>query len=233
MNDHTLVYRSSESCFHKGISCTEEQEKFAGEVTDEILQPENVKAQGKDLYFENFRFETTAQIALAVDDGCRLHFSGENLLAVHNDIEGANVAVLYSSGDLNILGEGKLTIDSDTSQGKWSRGVCARAGDLLIDGPQLEISAYRAKRSCCLYAGGRLWIQIGEKGKITIESGSLSLKAGSDVIRAAQGKLKIAAGAAISNCNETSGSAEEFCGSALSPIDREQPVTVSFSEEDR
>lgn len=228
--DYTLCYQTEDGKLHVGRGCGEEKEKFIGEITDEIADVAGYIGEGNVLHLKDFKFATCADLALAVPGGTTIVFEGENDLSVVNDCEDANVGVLYSGGDLTLSGgdADTLLIHADTEQGLWSRAVCARAGDLTVTGGKITANGGHAKKSVGLYAGGRLWIDIGDKGKITLTGGAVSIKAGRNSIRAAEGKLTIAAGAKVENAQEFSGTGEEFHGDCLSPVDEMVPLSVSF-----
>lgn len=227
--DYTLCYNTEDGKLYIGRNCGEEKERFVGQITSEIAEIAGYTGKGNVLYLKNFTFATSASLALAVPGGTKIVFEGENSLSVINDQEDANVGVLYSSGDLTLEGgsDDTLTIHAETRQGLWSRAVCARAGDLTVNGGKITANSSGAKKSCGLYAGGRLWIEIGEKGKITISGGHVSVTAGKNAVRAAEGRLIIPAGAKVSNAQEFVGG-EAFVGDCLSPIREEDPLIVSF-----
>lgn len=229
MVDYTLCYVPADGKLHIGRKCGEEQEKFVGEITDAIADAAGYVGNGNVLRLKNFSFSTSADLALAVPGGTRIVFEGENKIQVANNKPDANVGVLYSSGDLTLSGseDSQLNIHAQTEQGLWSRAVCARAGDLVIEGGVIIAHTESAKKSCGLYAGGHLWIEIGDKGKIVINGGRLSVTAGRNAIRAAEGKLLIAAGARVENAQEFSGT-DAWAGDCLSPVDMEKPVTIFF-----
>lgn len=227
--DYTLCYNQEDGKLHIGRCCGEEKELFSGDVTDEIAEVEGYEGHGSTLVLRDFTFATSADLALAVPGGTTIVLEGKNDISVVNNKQDANVGVLYSSGDLTLdsKGAGSIYIHAETEQGLWSRAVCARAGDLTINGGAITANGGRARKSCGLYAGGRLWIEIGEKGKISLNGGSVSVVAGKNAIRAAEGKLFVAAGACITNAQEYTG-ADAWTGDCLSPIDDKQPVTISF-----
>lgn len=230
--DYTLCYSAQDGKLHIGRNCSEEQEKFIGEITDEIADVGGYAGEGSVLRLKDFSFATSADLALAVPDGTTIIFEGENELRVVSDRADANVGVLYSSGDVTLCGSDKdsLRVQAETEQGLWSRAICARAGDLTVNGGNITANGGHAKKSCGLYAGGHLWIGIGDKGKITINGGSISVKSGRNAVRAAEGKLTVAAGARVYNVKEYEGIAE-FKGDCLSPIQEEIPVVISFMHE--
>ena len=221
--DYTLCYSAEDGKFHIGIGCGEHEEKFIGEVTDQIADVAGYEGNGSTLILKDFAFETSAEIAVAVPNGTKIVFEGENSIIVDSDKADANVAVLYSSGDMILSGNAgsKLLIDSNTTQGFWSRAICARAGDLTIEGGNITAKAKSARKNCGVYAGGHLWIDTGDKGKINILGGHLTISAAPNAVRAAEGRLTVKEGAKVLNCIETQGT-EAFTGDCLSPADREQ-----------
>lgn len=227
IKDYTLCYCHEDGKMHIGRGCGEEQEKFIGEITDEIAEVAGYVGKGSVLCLKDFTFATSADLALAVPGGTTIVLEGNNDLSVVNDREDANVGVLYISGDLTIEGGGSFYIHADTERGLWSRAVCARAGDLTINGGKIVANGGRAKKSCGLYAGGRLWIEIGEKGKITLNGGSISVMAGRNAVRAAEGKLTVAPGAVVENAQEYVAGGV-WVGDCLSPVDDAQPLKVTF-----
>lgn len=229
MNDFTLCYNAEDGKFHIGRGCGEIEEKFVGEISDEIAEVDGFTADGLTLYLKGFKFETSADIAMALPGGTVLVLEGDNEIKVTSDREDANVGVLYSSGDLTINGsaDSTLAVLANTEQGLWSRAICARAGDLTINGGKITARGGKAKKSCGVYAGGHLWIEIGDKGKITVNGGALDIISGRNAIRAAEGLLTVAAGAKVENVLEYQGG-EEFHGDCISPVDIEKPVIISL-----
>jgi len=227
--DYTLCYCSEDRKMHVGRGCSEEKEKFVGEITNELADVDGYVGEGSVLHLKDFSFATSADLALAVPGGTTISFEGESNIFVINDREDANVGVLYSSGDLTLDGDDSsgFSIHAETGRGLWSRAICARAGDLTINGGKITATAGHAKKSCGVYAGGHLWIGNDNKGKIAINGGSVSVRAGRNAIRAAEGKLTVAAGATVTNAQEFAGAAS-FVGDCLSPINEELPITVSF-----
>lgn len=230
LHDYTLVYNQTDSKLHIGRNCGENQEKFVGEVTEEIADVGGYVGCGNVLTLRNLTFQTTADIALAVPDGTMIVLEGDNRLQVVSDQADANIAVLYSMGDMTLCGGANdtLFIFSDTKQGLWSRAVCARAGDLTILGGNITTKSGLARRSCGLYAGGHLWIEVGDKGKINLKGGTISVTSGKGAIRAAEGKLAVAAGSVVTNADEFSGGVT-WIGDCLTAMDDALPLTVSFA----
>ena len=229
MNDFTICYDKASGKLKKGIGCSEDKEQFIGTVSEEVLELPGISADGDTVFLDGFSFETSADIAMAVPDGTKIVFKGDNFLSVRNDKPDANVGVLYASGDLTLEGsaDSSLTVSADTEQGFWSRAVCARAGDLTVDSGKVIARGGTSRKSCGLYAGGHLWIDTGEKGKITINGGELDIIAKTNAVRAAEGRLTLAAGAAAENVKETIGETG-FKGDCLTAEDPEKPVRLHF-----
>lgn len=228
--NYTLCYNQQDGKMHIGRGCSEEKELFVGKITDEIANVKGYEGHGPVLVLRDFSFATSADLAMVVPDGTTIILEGKSDLSVVNDKPDANVGVLYSRGDLSLDSKkaGSFYIHAETKQGLWSRAVCARAGDLTINGGIITANGGRAKKSCGLYAGGRLWIEIGKKGKISLNGGFVSVIAEKNAIRAAEGKLFISANASVTNAQECVNCKDAWIGDCLSPIDREKPVTVSF-----
>lgn len=229
MNDYTICYDNVSGKLKKGIGCSEDKEQFIGTVSDEVLELPGLSAEGDTVFLDNFEFETSADIAMAVPNGTRIMLKGNNTISVRNDKPDANVGVLYSSGDLTIEGseDSTLTVSAQTEQGFWSRAVCARAGDLTVNSGKIIALGGTSKKSCGLYAGGHLWIDTGEKGKITINGGVIEVVAKTNAVRAAEGRLTIASGASVENVIETVDETG-FKGDCLTAAEPEKTVRIFF-----
>ena len=229
MNDFTICYDKTSGKLKKGIGCSEDKEQFIGTVSDEVLLLPGISADGDTVFLDGFTFETSADIAMAVPDGTKIVFRGNNSISVRNDKSDANVGVLYSSGDLTLEGSAgsSLTVSADTEQGFWNRAVCARAGDLIVNSGLVIARGGTSRKSCGLYAGGHLWIDTGEKGKITVNGGELDIIAKTNAVRAAEGRLTLAAGAVVENVKEVI-DITGFKGDCLTAEDPEKPVRLHF-----
>ncbi len=202
-------------------------------MTEEICEIPGYTGCGLELTLENFFFATSADIALAVPGGSDLRIKGENRLEVNNSSPYANAGVLYAGGDLTIDGTERdsLTVCACTQDGLWSRRVCARNGNLTVNGGVITAKGGQSKRSCGLYAGGRLWIEIGEKGVILLNRGKVLAEGGSDSIRAAEGKLLFPISAKVENAvnmDEFVRDGDMLRGDCLTAVDQSAPVVVTM-----
>jgi hypothetical protein len=233
--NYTLFYSSEDGKLYRG-SCREEKEALVDVNIGETAELDGYSGDGFTLTLSGFRFETTADIALVVPGGTVLVLGeSENLIRVRTDRPEANVAVLYSRGNLTITGEeGTLICDAATTACTWSRGICARFGDLSISGGIIRVTCGACSvRAGAVYAGGRLFGGENQKGAITITGGSISASSLPESIRATERQLTIGAGSMVTNAKEFSGSEEIWHGSCLSQIDTDELVTVSFPSRKR
>lgn len=231
--NYTLFYHAEDGKMYSG-TCHEDKEILTDIKIEHEIEIEGYRGDGLTLTLFGIDFETTADIALVVPGGTTIVLeSGENRLCVLAQGDEANAAVLYSQGDLNITGgEGKLLCDaSKTSSNNctWSRGICARYGDLAISGGCVEVRCGDcSRRAGAYYAGGRLYGGDKQKGAITITGGTLVGTSMHNVVRATENQLTIGAGSKVDNSNEFSGSTEVWHGSFLDQADCQKPLVVSF-----
>ncbi|MCI2048828.1 MAG: hypothetical protein LKJ76_03805 [Lachnospiraceae bacterium] len=239
VENYTLCYRPSDGKLIVGFECTEQKEKFTGLFTDRIADIRGYSGQGSNLTLTDFTFTTTADIALYVPGGTTIRFAGNNKLTVEGGRPDANIAVLYADGDLTIKGgeTDHLRINATAMTGLWSRAVCARAGDLAIHGGCISASGGCAKKNCGLYAGGHLFIDSRDKGKISITDGFIRAAAIPNAIRATEGGLSISAGAQIENAKEFPENdshsnnlitTSDWTGDCLTQADDHQDLVICF-----
>lgn len=229
----TLFYNEEDGKMHAG-TCREDKEVLVDVLIGDVVEIKGYRGDGKTLFLSGLDFETTADIALVVPGGTNIVLeSGENRLSVLAQGEDANAAVLYSQGDMIISGgEGKLLCDASKTRAEnctWSRGICARYGDLTISGGCVEVRCGDcSRRAGAYYAGGRLYGGANQKGAIIITGGNLIGTSIHNVIRATENQLTIGAGAKVENSNEFTGSTEEWHGSFIDQADKEKPVIITF-----
>ena len=108
--NYTLFY-SAEDEKLRAASCREEKEVLCDVRIGEVADVTGYEGHGNKLILKGLEFETTADIALVVPGGTEIVLAeGENLLKVDARGPEANVAALYSRGDLAISGSnGSLT----------------------------------------------------------------------------------------------------------------------------
>ncbi len=232
--DFSLFYCPDDGKLHAGDACTEENESLVGDMTGAVFSSEHYEGNGLTLTLEDFCFATSADIALIVPDGTRVVLKGENELRVVNDRADANVAVLYSSGDMTITGddEAKIKCLPMTERGLWSRCVCARFGNLDITGGNIYTLAGDAKKSCGLYAGGHLSRQVEGSGRIRITGGTVYASSKTNAVRASEGKLMIAPPAnkrsVVINAKEFKGGPGPWIGDTITQSDQSVPAVITF-----
>lgn len=233
MENYTLFYCVEDAAMHSG-TCREDKEVLVDVSIGGVADIAGYRGDGLTLTLTGLQFETTADIALVVPGGTTIVLEGgENRLAVQALGADANAAVLYSQGDLTITGgEGKLICDATKTVADnctWSRGICARYGDLTIAGGHVEVRCGDcSRRAGAYYAGGRLYGGDAQKGAITITGGTLVGTSIHNVIRATEDLLTIGAGSKVDNSNEFSGSAEEWHGSFIDQADKSKPAVITF-----
>lgn len=227
--DYTLVFCHKDGKIHIGKECSEKDERFIGTITEEIAPVTGYIGNGKQLILNDFSFSTSQDIALAVPEGTEIILAGKVDLTIQSDQPDANVSVLYGFGDMTLSAEknGSLTICADTSAGLWSRGICARGGNLTVFGGVYRINCGYSKKSCCLYAGGHLFLEVGEKGRIDLLGGDFTLSSKSNAVRSAEGKLTLAEGAIVQNAMECRGK-EKWVGDCLTQRDASTPMRIRF-----
>ncbi len=231
---YSLVYCPEDGKLHIGDACTESNESLVGGMTDEVYESENYTGEGLCLMLDNFSFATSADIALVVPDKTTVYLKGRNELRVVNDKGEANVAVLYSDGDMTITGDedGEIICLPETKQGLWSRCVCARFGDLKVEGGTICVFAGESKKSCGLYAGGRFRQVERMGGTIQITGGTVFASAKTNAVRASEGKLIVEAPAGqqsvVVNAKEFAGGTETHTGSALTQKEGIAPLVITF-----
>lgn len=232
--EYSLVYCAEDGKLHIGDACTEENESLVGGMTDAVYESESYTGDGHCLTLDNFSFATSADIALVVPDKTTVYLKGKNELRVVNDKGEANVAVLYSDGDMTITGDedGEIVCLPQTKQGLWSRCVCARFGDLKVEGGTICVFAGESKKSCGLYAGGRFRQVERMGGTIQITGGTVFASAKTNAVRASEGKLIVEAPAGqqsvVINAQEFAGGAAAFTGSALTQEESIAPLVITF-----
>ncbi len=232
--EYSLVYCPDDGKIHIGDACTEENESLVGGMTDVIFQSENYEGDGLTLTLKDFCFYTSADIALIVPNGTTILLKGENELKVVSDKDNANVGVLYSSGDMTITGDedAKIKCLPMTKQGLWSRCICARFGNLDVKGGNIYTLAGDAKKSCGLYAGGHLFRQVENSGRICITGGTVYASAKTNAIRATDGKLMIeppeGMQSVVINAKEYKGSSKKWAGDTVTQSDLSVPAVITF-----
>lgn len=218
---------------HSG-TCREDKEALVDVSVGGVVEIDGYRGEGLKLILTGLDFETTADIALVVPGNTVIVLeSGMNRLAVQAKGEDANAAVLYSQGDLTITGgEGQLLCDATKTVADnctWSRGICARYGDLTISGGYVDVRCGDcSRRAGAYYAGGRIYGGDQQKGAITITGGTLVGTSIHNVIRATEDQLTIGAGSKVENSNEFSGSPEEWHGSFIDQADKSKPAVITF-----
>jgi len=235
IRDYTLFYCVEDGKLHKG-SCREENEVLQDIVMGEVVEMDGYHASGLELTLTGLQFETTADIALVLPgDATIVLESGISRIQVHARGPEANVAAVYTNGDLTITGgDGTLICDTTSTTAEnclWSRCICARYGDLTISGGNLEAYCGQCSvRAGAVYAGGRLFGGERQRGAITITGGRVSACAVPHTIRATNDKLTIGKGSIIANSGEFSGSAEQWHGSYLAQVDLTKNIEISFEK---
>ena len=230
IENYTLCYCHADGKLHVGLGCSEFQEQFIGEITDQVVEAEWYSGDGPVLTLCGCSFATSADMALVVPDGTTILFRGENTLRVVSDRSEANVAVLYGSGDMTLEG-GKtdsLEVLAQTEDTLYSRAICIRKGDLTINGGKITALAGKSRKRVGIYAGGHLYIDIGEKGVIRINGGEVTatrIIAGERMFR-----LHLAGNAWVKNAMEYLGGPDPWNGDSLRPIVKTLPVVVTFGK---
>ncbi|MCD8106223.1 MAG: hypothetical protein LUF35_14830 [Lachnospiraceae bacterium] len=233
MEEYSLFYCPQDGKLHIGDSCTEENEGLVGKISDEIYPSEDYQGDGENLTLHNFSFHTSADIALIVPHGTKIFLKGKNELMVLNDRETANVAVLYSDGSMSISGDddGELNCLAQTSQGLWSRCICARFGNLTIEGGTIYALAGNAGKCSGIYAGGRFRF-VPDTGLIRITGGKVVAAAKTNAIRASEGKLCLDPPrnyrSVVGNAREYTGSTGKWAGDTLTQTKIDMPVSITF-----
>ncbi|MCD8015396.1 MAG: hypothetical protein LUG99_19990 [Lachnospiraceae bacterium] len=233
---YSLFYCPEDGKLHIGDACTEENEALVGNMGEKIYQSENYHGEGKNLTLSDFHFQTTADIALIVPDGSTVILEGKNELKVVNDRERANAAVLYSNGSMTITGgaEAELRCLAETSQGLWSRCICARFGNLSIEGGTIYAIAGSAGKCGAIYAGGR-FREVPDTGRIRIRGGKILASAKTNAIRASAGKLFLEPPknycSVVNNAREYTGSSLSWNGETLTQEKMDKPVMILFEPE--
>ncbi len=239
INDYTLFFNPEDGKMHKGHA-REEKEKLVDVEIGEAVEMKGFRAEGNVLYFTGFEFTTSADIALVVPGGTRIHLvDGVSKLMVVPDGPNANTATLYTKGDLEISGDrGTLINDATHSTPEttlWSRCICCRYGNLTISGGTVIAHSGPCSRNAgAFYAGGRLFAaEYGEEenGAITITGGKVIGMAKPQTVRATNTKLTIGPRSMVENAVEFAGSEEEFHGDCLSMKDETKDVIVSFKKD--
>lgn len=231
--NYTLFYCAEDGKMHAG-TCREDKEVLIDVSIGDVVEIDGYRGEGLTLILTGLNFETTADIALVVPGGTTIVLeSGQSRLAIHGRGEDANAAVLYSKGDLIITGgEGKLTCDATKTVADnctWSRGICARYGDLTVTGGYVDVKCGECSRKAgAYYAGGRLYGGDQQKGAITITGGTLVGTSVHDVIRATENQLTLGAGAKVENSEQVSLCQEEWHGSFVAQADKSKPVVITF-----
>ncbi len=234
IREYSLVYCAEDGKLHIGDACTEVNESLVGGMTDEIYESENYTGKDHCLTLDNFSFATSADIALVLPDKTTVYLKGKNELKVVNDKGEANVAVLYSDGDMTITGDedGEIICLPETKQGLWSRCVCARFGDLRVEGGTVCVFAGESKKSCGLYAGGRLFKKVEGTGMIRITGGTVFASAKTNAVRASEGLLIVEAPegqqSVVVNAKEFAGGTDAHTGSALTQEESMAPLVITF-----
>ena len=235
--NYTLFYNAEDGKMYAGF-CREEKEALVDVQIGDAVEIEGYRSEGDKLILTGFRFETSADIALVVPGGTTIVLeSGTSILRVRPDGPNANTATLYTKGDLIFTGgEGKLINDATHTAVEttlWSRCICARYGNILIEGGHIEALCGPCSRNAgAVYAGGRLYAaERGEQenGAITITGGTVIGSSIPQSIRATNTKLTIGSNSVVENAVEFSGSAEEWHGDCLAQIDESKPVVVRFN----
>ncbi|MCC8066745.1 MAG: hypothetical protein LIO94_06560 [Clostridiales bacterium] len=233
---YSLFYCPEDGKLHISDACTEENESLVGSMGEEIYQSQNYYGEGKKLTLSDFHFQTTADIALIVPNGTIIALEGKNELKVINDRERANAAVLYSNGSMTITGdaEAELRILAETAQGLWSRCICARFGNLSIEGGTICATAGSAGKCGAIYAGGR-FRKVPDTGQIRISGGKIIASAKTNAIRASEGKLYLEPPknfcSVVNNAREYRGSSLPWNGETLTQEKADEPVMVLFEPE--
>lgn len=233
VENYTLFYCTEDGKMHSG-TCREDKEVLVDVSVGDVAEIEGYRGEGLTLILSGLDFETTADIALVVPGGTTIVLeSGENRLAVQARGEDANAAVLYSQGDMTITGgEGKLLCDATKTVADnctWSRGICARYGNLTISGGNVDVKCGECSRKAgAYYAGGRLYGGEQQKGAIAITGGTLMGTSVHDVIRATEDLLTLGAGAKVENSDQISSCAEDWHGSFVAQADKSKPVVITF-----
>lgn len=231
--NYTLFYCAEDGKMHVG-TCREENEVLVDVSVGDVAEIGGYRGEGLTLTLTGLDFETTADIALVVPGNTVIVLeSGESRLAIHGRGADANAAVLYSKGDMTITGgQGKLICDATKTVADnctWSRGICARYGDLTITGGCLEVKCGECSRKAgAYYAGGRLFGGDQQKGAITVTGGTLVGTSIHDVIRATENQLTLGAGAKVTNSDQVSTCTEAWHGSFVAQADKSQPVVIAF-----
>ncbi len=236
MVDYTLFYDPEDGKMHKGYG-REEREQLVDVKIGEAVEMDGFSGNGKELILNGFKFETKADIALVVPGDTTIVLeSGENTLRVLPEGPDANVAALYTKGNLTITGgEGKLICDATFTTKEttlWTRCICCRYGDLTISGGYIEAHCGSCSRNGgAIYAGGRLYGgENGEQenGAITITGGTIIGNSIPQTIRATNTKLTIGPNSVVENAVEFAGSEEEWHGDCLAQADTSKDVKIYF-----
>lgn len=234
--NYTLFYNAEDGKMYAGF-CREEKEALVDVEIGDAVEICGYRGEGKNLVLTGFHFETSADIALVVPGGTTIVLeSGTSVLRVLPDGPDANTATLYTKGDLIFTGgEGTLINDATHTSREttlWSRCICARYGNIWIEGGRIEALCGPCSRNAgAVYAGGRLFAaEHGEQenGAITITGGTVIGSSIPQSIRATNTKLTIGPGSVVENAVEFSGSAEEWHGDCLAQTDVSKPVMIRF-----
>lgn len=234
--NYTLFYNAEDGKMYAG-SCREEKEALVDVQIGSAVEIGGYRAEGKRLVLTGLQFRTSADIALVVPGGTTIVLeSGTSTLQVLPDGPNANTATLYTKGDLTFTGgEGTLINDATHTSAEttlWSRCICARYGNILIEGGHIEALCGPCSRNAgAVYAGGRLFAaERGEQenGAITITGGTVIGSSVPQSIRATNTKLTIGPGSVVENAVEFAGSEEEWHGDCLAQADVSKPVVIRF-----
>lgn len=235
--NYTLFYNAEDGKMYAG-SCREEREALVDVQIGDAVEIDGYRSEGNKLILTGLQFETTADIALVVPGGTTIVLeSGTSILRVLPDGPNANTATLYTKGNLTFTGgEGTLINDATHTTVEstlWSRCICARYGDILIEGGHIEALCGPCSRNAgAVYAGGRLFcVENGaeENGAITITGGTIIGASIPQSIRATNTKLTIGPNSVVENAVEFSGSEQEWHGDCLAQVDVTKPVVVRFN----
>lgn len=235
---YTLFYNAEDGKMYSG-SCREEKEKLVDIEIGKTVEIGGYRGEGSILVLTGFEFTTSADIALVVPGGTTIVLeSGTSVLRVLPNGPNANTATLYTKGDLTFTGgEGTLINDATHTTVEstlWSRCICARYGNIRIEGGRIEAHCGPCSRNAgAVYAGGRLfYVENGakENGAITITGGTVVGASIPQVIRATNTKLTIGPNSVVENAVEFTGSAEEWHGDCLAQADESKPVVIWFND---
>lgn len=229
MVDYSLFYSIGDGKLHIAHGCKEENEQFYGIITNEVYEAEWYMGYGSTLEINDCFFETSAEMALIVPDNTTIYFRGKNVIKVISDHQDANSAVIYSWGNLTLHGNhgASLEVYGETEKGLYCRAICARRGNLTVNGGTITAIGEKARKNCGIYAGGRIPYDDEDRGFLFIISGKVS------ATRYISSETKpdrmwIAPGADVTNALGYSEADGIWKAHKIEPAEPGKPITISL-----